>query len=368
LRIIFPDLPNNYQARAEVAVPVYTAGRVGGLVSSAEAERRAAEADRRSVSADVGLDAVVAYWTLVTARAEVGVLQQALERADASLADVRSRVETGLLPPNDALSSEAQRARQNVQLIQARNQAALAEAELRRLVDAPDDQPLTLVTPVDRATPGVAEIVASAPAELAERAVAARPERQALVDRQASLRSAAAASAAALRPQVGVLAGIEPARPNPRFVPRVDQWNTSWDLAVRVTWNLWDGGRSAAERAGALAQADALAARAGEFDARLNVEVRQRLLDISSAQAALAASNEAVSAATEARRVLGERFGVGVATNTDVLGADVALLEAQLEHTRLLAALRVGEARLLRSVGAPGTPAAPATPATPANP
>ena len=33
-----------------------------------------------------------------------------------------------MLPPNDALSAQAQRARQNVQLIQARNAAALAEA------------------------------------------------------------------------------------------------------------------------------------------------------------------------------------------------------------------------------------------------
>ena len=66
------------------------------------------------------------------------------------------------------------------------------------------------------------------------------------------------------------------------------------------------------------------------------------------ARAALAASGEAVAAATEARRVLEERFTAGVATSTDVLDADVALLEAELERTRLAAALRLSEARLVR--------------------
>jgi outer membrane protein TolC len=49
--------------------------------------------------------------------------------------------------------------------------------------------------------------------------------------------------------------------------------------------------------------------------------------------------------------VVGERFAAGVATNIEVLDSDVAMLEAELERTRLLAALRIGEARLVRAVG-----------------
>ena len=49
--------------------------------------------------------------------------------------------------------------------------------------------------------------------------------------------------------------------------------------------------------------------------------------------------------------MLSERFLVGVATNTEVLDADVAWLEAELEQTELQAALRLSEARLLRAAG-----------------
>jgi outer membrane protein TolC len=351
-RVIFPDIPSNARARAEVGMPIFTAGRTGRLVEAAEFERAAAGAETRRTTADLTLQITASYYDVLFARARVDVLVRALERADSSLETVRARVDTGLLPPNEALSAEAQRARQNVQLIQARNDAARAEIQLARLVGAVPGQPISLSTAVDRPVPGVAEIAAGSADAIVARAREDRPERQALAARESSRRAAADAASSLKRPQVSVLAAVEPARPNPRFVPRVDEWNTGWDLGVNATWTLWDGGRSRAERAGALAEADALRHRLADFDQGVAVEVHERLLDLSTARAALSASADAVTAAAEARRVLGERFLAGVATNTDVLDADLAWLEAELERTRLEVNLRLSEARLLRTAGA----------------
>ncbi len=84
----------------------------------------------------------------------------------------------------------------------------------------------------------------------------------------------------------------------------------------------------------------------------VGLEVRPRLLELESSRAAIVAAAESVVAATEARRVVEERFRAGVATSTEVLDAQVAQLESEVEHTRLQAALRIGEARLLRALGA----------------
>jgi outer membrane protein TolC len=81
------------------------------------------------------------------------------------------------------------------------------------------------------------------------------------------------------------------------------------------------------------------------------VDVQQRLQDVEAGLAAIAASEQAVAAPTEAHRVLQERYNLGVATSTEVLDAQVALLEAELERTQLQAALRVSEARLRRAIG-----------------
>jgi outer membrane protein TolC len=91
--------------------------------------------------------------------------------------------------------------------------------------------------------------------------------------------------------------------------------------------------------------------RLAEFDSVLNVEVRQRALDIESGRAAITAADDGVRAATEARRVVAERYRAGVITQIEVLDAEFAQLQAELDRTRALANLRLSEARLARAVG-----------------
>jgi len=345
---VFPDVPDNYRVRGEITFPIYTGGRVEAAVEAARADARAAEGDRRAVAADVAFDVTRSYWTLTLARDRVRVLTEARARADAVVSDVRARVDTGVLPPNELQSAQVQRARQNVAVIQADNDVSAAEAELARLTGLPPGQRILTTTPVDRPAAAIGQ---SSTEALIARAREQRAERTSLVERASSFRAQATAARAGLRPQVAALASIEPTRPNPRFVPRADEWKTSWDVGVNVMWPIFDGGKARAGAAAAEAQAAAAEARLADFDAAVALDVRQRLLDIASTNAAIEASGEAVTAATEARRVLDERFAAGVATTTDVLDAQVALLEAQLERTRLLTSLRLSEARLIRTVG-----------------
>jgi outer membrane protein TolC len=351
-RVLFPDIPGNYRLRGEMAVPLYTGGRVSALIAAAEAEGRAVEAERRAAEAEIGFETARAYWALATSRGRVEVLEQTMTRNDAWVRDVRARVDAGLLPPNDVLSAEAQRARQSVRLIQARQDAALAEMTLGRLIGEAPGRPIALATAVTDPNIAAAELSKTPVETLVTRALETRSERTALIDRAAAARSSAQAAAAARAPQVSGVAAVEPARPNARFVPRTDEWRTSWDLGVSLTWPVWDAGRSRAEQAAALAQADAIAERVREFDELVAIEIRERRMAMATAREALEASAQAVAAASEARRVIEERFAAGVATSTDVLDAQLALLEAELERTELTASLRVAEARLQRAVEA----------------
>ena len=350
-RVVFPDIPTNYRTRAEMWIPLLTSGRVDAAIDAASADLHAIGADRRGTEMDLRFEVTRAYMGLATARESVEVLRQSLERTDAWLLDVKARVDAGLLPPNDVLSAQAQRARQSVRLISARNEAAAAEMELARLIGATPLQTISPVAPGAAVIRGAADLATQSPESLIARALERRPERESLVFRQSALELTSEAALAATRPQLGALAAVEPARPNPRFAPRTDEWRTSWDLGVQLTWSVFDGGRARAEHAAAQAHAQAVAERIRDFDALVAIDVRQRLLDLESGRAALEAAGEGVTAAAEARRVVDERFRAGVATSTDVLDAQVALLEAELERTRLAAALRVGEARLLRVVG-----------------
>ncbi len=154
---------------------------------------------------------------------------------------------------------------------------------------------------------------------------------------------------AAIKPQVGVVGGYDYARPNPRIFPRAADWEDSWDVGVNLTWTLWDGGRRKAEQAEAAAATRAFHARLAEFDRQTAFEIQQRELELQSARAAIDAAADGIRSATETHRVLGERYRAGVATSTEVLDAEVALLQAELDRTRAVASARLAEANLERA-------------------
>jgi outer membrane protein TolC len=287
-----------------------------------------------------------AFWALVTARASVGVLNEAVARAQAQLSDTRERFKAGLVPPNEVASAEAQESRQRMLQIEARNQRDLSSADLARLIGVGLLQPIEPAANLEAAAvpPGAVEaLVATARSN--------RRERRALELRVEAAEHQGAAVAAAKRPAVSVAGGFDYARPNPRIFPRADRWDDSWDLGIGVAWALWDGGRTNAELSQAANMASAAKSRLAEFDSVLALEVQQRRLEIDSGRAAVVAATDAVRAATEARRVVAQRYQAGVATQTEILDADVILLQAELDRTRSLAAVRLAEARLSRAVG-----------------
>jgi outer membrane protein TolC len=346
-RVLYPDVPDNYRTRLDLQWPIYTGGRVDALERAARAEAAAASAGLAGAQADLRLETTRAFWALVTARATTGVLEQAVTRAESQLSDARQRFSAGLVAPNDTASAEAQLSRQQMLLIEARNQREAASADLARLIGVDPSQAIEPVEPLDDLGPPAGQDI---PALVAS----ARQSRSEVAALQRQVDAAEAQQAAARAGRhltVAIVGGVDYANPNPKIFPRAERWQQSWDAGVNATLPLWDGGRTAADVAQAAGAIDAARQRLAEFESTLAVEVRQRALDVQSGRAAVTAADDAVRAAAEARRVVGERYRAGVISQTEVLEAEVALLQAQLDRTRALANVHLAEARLARALG-----------------
>jgi outer membrane protein TolC len=345
-RVLYPDVPDNYRTRLDLQWPIYTGGRLDALERAARAEADAVQAEVAVAQADLRLEVARSFWAVVTARATVEVLEQGVARAQAHVADARERLSAGLVPPNEVASAEAQEARQRMLLIEARGQRDVAAADFTRLIGADGRE---IVEPASSLDGGGAAV---APFDAAlNQARLSRQERVALERRVQAAADQRSAAAAGRRPTVALAGGVDYARPNPRIFPRADRWDDAWDLGVTVAWPLWDGGRAGAETAQAAGLAEAARQRLAEFDSQLAVEVRQRGLEIETGLAAVAAADEAIRAAAEAQRVVTERYRAGVIAEIEVLDAEFALLQAQLDRTRALANVRLAEARLARATG-----------------
>ena len=345
--VVYPDVPDNYRARLDVQWLLYTGGRVDALERAAKAERQATGEDVTAARADLRLEITRAFWTLVTAREAEQVLARSLDSIGAYVRDLRARLDQGLIPPNELLSAEAQQSRERVVSIEAANARGIAEADLRRLLGTEGSGPIEPAARLESAggrTEDVDQLIAEA--------ISHRPERRALVERVGAADARTEAAKAGSRPQVGVGGGYDYARPNPRIFPAHRPLGRF--LGHRQSTPRGHCGMAAgrkADRADAAALKRLAEARLSDFDRQVAFEVRQRQLELLSSRAAIAATADGVRAAAEARRVVGERFTAGVVTNTEVLDAQTALLQAELDRTRALVNARLAEARLLRAVG-----------------
>jgi outer membrane protein TolC len=351
-KILYPDVPNNWRSRVDLQWPIYTGGRVRALERAADAEREASGQDLENARADLRLETTRAFWALVTAIDSARVVRESVARIESQLKDVRARFDAGFLPPNDVLTLEARVSAQRTLLIAAENQRDSARAELARLIGAPLDaafEPDAALEEAQVATPPANQVPPLV--TVAAGARLGRADRQALALRADAADARIDSAKAGSLPTVAVVAGYDYARPNPRIFPREDAWKQSWDVGVNVGWTLWNGGRTAAEIAEAKSQATAARERLAELDTVIGLEVRQRQLDLESARAQVMPAGDAVRSAVEARRVVQERFGAGVATSTDLLDAQQDQLQAELERTRALANVRLAEARLARALG-----------------
>lgn len=345
-RVIYPDIPDNYRSRLELVWPVYTAGRTDALERAAQAEVAATGKELDAARLDLRLEVSRAYWALVTARETVKVLEQSLATATQSLADVRTRVEAGFLPPNDVSRSESQRAHSELMLVEARGRVENVTVDLARLIGLDAPAPLEPVDALDGAPSAGPDGQA-----LVTEALGQRPELAAIAARASGIEARLDAIAATRKPTVAFASGYDWARPNPRIFPRQEKWEDSFDITLNVSWQLWDSGRAKADRAEAVANQAALTERRRDVETQIAADVRKSTLDLATSRAALAPARLAVIAAQETRRVVNDRFEAGVATTLDVLDAQLAQMQAELERTRVLADIRLAEARLARVVG-----------------
>jgi outer membrane protein TolC len=134
-------------------------------------------------------------------------------------------------------------------------------------------------------------------------------------------------------------------------VPPSARWRDTWDVALGLSWSVFDGGRRSAGEAQARARSAAAREQLRELDRAIRLEVTQRALELRTAEARVTLAARSVESAAESRRVAGDRYREGVIASSELLDAEVAHERAALLQTEALADLRLAQAGLDRAVG-----------------
>ncbi len=249
----------------------------------------------------------------------VGVAEASVQRAEESLDITRIRVQVGTGTRSDSLRTRLELANARQALLQAQNQLRAARFSLGRQVGA--DGPVLPELPGN---------LAPAPLPLSEQEIVALAESVSPAVRAAEAASAVARSQvgsarSSYLPSLSVSSGYTWANQQPAF----DGGNTSWNLRVSGSYQLFDGFQR--EQGVSQASESRRVARLTEADARRGVRqsVDAALRTIETQEQAIAIGVEAVSVAEEDLRLNRARYGAQAATVLDVITSQVALDQAE---------------------------------------
>jgi outer membrane protein len=336
-----PNFLNNFQSLVTVEQTVTDWGGTRANVSSAELGRNISRETQRLTEMELVARTVRAYYGAVLASANLQTARSAVKSAEADLSRARTVRQAGMSTDADVLSISVHLA--NIREIEIRRSYDLqiATAALNEAVGLPLDTQHTLVTTL---TPAILDAGAAARFETA--AAENRPElkQAALAAGIASQQRAIARSA--LLPQIGIRGAFEADRQ--RFV---DRGGANWLIGASLRWNLFDGKVNRARVGEADAAIQSAQAQLRNASAGVRLEVQRAWAEYRSAHERIAVASAAVTQAEESLRITKNRFDAGLATVTDLLRTETALLDTQ---TRRLAAMhdqRVAAAHLELAAG-----------------
>ena len=362
--------PNTYNANASISQALFQGGRLTAGRRAARRVRESVRLDESEERADVVLDVQRAYLQALFAARALEIQTSAYALAGERVLQAEQFERAGRAARYDVLRARVEQANIEPVVIAARGAAELAQLDLKRLINAPLDTPLKLVTAIDGDL--VQRIVSQAEAAgaTAERAAVRSAELLA-----AARRDAVSAARADLLPSVGFsaqlgylafpLSGFPPGRgrletvacPAGSPADRVcTQQNGGWfpdrSMAFTVSLPVFDGFRARGNIDLARAQARLAELDLAQERERVRIEIASARDNLERAKALYAARRQTVSEADEAFRLASLRFARGLGTQLEVSDAQLALVTAQMTEARAIYDLYLAAASLSRALGA----------------
>jgi outer membrane protein TolC len=164
--------------------------------------------------------------------------------------------------------------------------------------------------------------------------------------------SAAVTSAAGgWLPQIFFTGNYYYARPNQRIIPSKDEFKDTWDFGISLQIDLWNNLTAFHQTNQAKAQYEQTKDALVTLRDGITLDVTQSYLSFQQAKERIHLAELTVEQANENYRMTAEKYKTGLTTSSELLDAEVALLQSKLQLTQSLVDHELAEARLEKSVG-----------------
>jgi len=346
------DFTRDYGLQFSLSQALYTGGRLSGSYRISKLSRDAARADLERLEADVTLGVIRAFFSYLLARESVSVAEEAIRTAEEFLRVVRARYDAGEASNFEVMRAEVEVSDLEPALIDVRNAVATAELGLRNVMGMNLDRQVgftgTLEAPSDSARPG------GRPAEVdlagaVDQALSRRPELR-MMQARAEIAGQSLNVAKAGRLPTFSLSATYDLRSDALSVDS-DDWDETYAGYLVMSLPIFDGLRTRSQIAASMSGIRQAEIAIADLRSAIELEVRTSLLDVDAAGQRLSSQEKSVEMAAEGLRIANERYLQGLATNLDVMDAQLVLTRARNHRLRALHDLGLARANLDRAAG-----------------
>ena len=285
---------------------------------------------------------VQAYYGVLLATKQLAVAEQSEKTAKSIMDRGQDRFDAGLVVESDLLSAKVRMASREQELIRARNNLALARAQLNTAMGVSLD---TVYQPADALNE--AALPVGALPDLEQKATTTRPDLQRIEAQQSAQALSAEIAKSSFGPRLNAFAGWE--LDNPTLL--AEGGGNNWVGGIELQIDLFQGGAKRAALSRERANTEKIAALKQAASDAVRLEVRAAYYDQDANRQQVEVARAAIAQAQEGLRIDQDRYNAGLFTMTDLLGAEEAARRAQSEYWQAVYQYHISYARLELACG-----------------
>ncbi|WP_276483973.1 TolC family protein [Paraflavitalea pollutisoli] len=337
----FPQPNQAMYGMASVNMPLYAGLKIRYGIESAKYLEQAAEADADYNKEQVVLNTINAYCNLYKSISAVKLVKENLNQSQQRDKDFGNLEKNGLLARNDLLKAQLQTANIELALVNAENNLKLAMVSLNLMMGVPEQ---TTLLPD---TTGFDQTLTAATIESYEQqAFTNRKDIEALNLRKKAVGAEVHAAKGEYYPSIGLTGGYIAA-----YVPKLVTATNIVNVGVGVQYNLSSLWKAKSSISIAQANEREIAASQEMLNDNIRLSINRAYQNFLSAQKRIEVQGKSVVNATENYRITKNKHDNSLVTTTELLDANVALLESKIALEEAKADIVVAYNSLLEQSG-----------------
>lgn len=322
---ISPTILNTYQTRLGLQYPLFNGFRLENNYKINEKNLFAAREDYRSEENNLIFNIKNAYWNIKIAEMMFQSTQENIRQLEAHLLDLENFQKNGMAIENDLLKVKVQIANLKVMKLDFENNIKLGKINLAILIGIPADSEIELISVIDT------NIADFEPLDkLLQIANKNRPELQATKYRKEASLAGISLAKSGWFPQINFFANYYYNRPNQRLMPAQDKFYGTWDIGLQFSYNIWNWMTTKYQTQQAEETFHQTQLAEEQIRDAITLEVTQNYFASGKSKDKIEVAKFSVLQAEENYRVTLEKFRNGLISSSELLDAEVALLNSKI--------------------------------------